>query len=133
VEENNTVLGAVALGRALKDIDQLHQRDFEAKNSIEPILHGVVEEVVMHDLLFEVDGLVAPVGEDHVVKALEGVPSDLGSLHDDVDVILEITRPMDLAIGLQTLVRFQELMNIEATLTHISSMTCPYEDPVKRG
>ena len=36
VQQDDALLGAVALGRGLEDVDQLHQRDVEAEDGVAP-------------------------------------------------------------------------------------------------
>jgi hypothetical protein len=55
VQQDDALLGAVAHRRALEHVDQAHQRDVEAEDRVLAVVDGVVEEVVVDDLLLVVD------------------------------------------------------------------------------
>src|SRR6185503_16451772 len=60
--------------------------------------HGVVEEVVVNDLVLVEAVFHRPVGHDHVVEPLEGVPRDPRVLGDDVQIISEGPCPGQLPV-----------------------------------
>ena len=98
VQQDDALLGAVALRRRLEDVDQLHERDVEAVDRVAPAVLLVLEEVVADQLLLVVDVLFLAVRQDHVVDALERGARDLRVLADDLQVVLEGAVPVQLLV-----------------------------------
>ena len=61
VQQEHAPLGAVALGRALEDVDQPHERDVEAEDGVAPAVRARREEAVADEPLLVVDVLLLPV------------------------------------------------------------------------
>ena len=105
VQQDHAPLGAVALGRALQHADQPHERDVEAVDGVAPAVVLVLEEVVADEPLLVVDVLFLAVGQDHVVDALERGAGHRRVLADQVEVVLEGARPVELGVLLEVLQR----------------------------
>src|SRR6218665_2521137 len=105
VQEDDALFRAVALGRGLEDVDELHERHVQAEDGVPAAELLVGEEVVADELLLVVDVLALPVGEDHVVDPLEGGAGHLGILPDDVEVVLEGALPVEFRVDLRVLER----------------------------
>ena len=103
VEQEHAALGPVAVGGALEDVDQVHQRPFEAEDGVLPAFDRVVEELVAGQLLLVDDDLVGAEAEDHVVEPLVGGPGDRGVAADDVQVFGEGAGPVLLLVIRQVL------------------------------
>jgi hypothetical protein len=71
VQEDDSALGAVALGGGLEHVDEAHQRDVEAVDGVAAPVGLVAEEAVAGDLLLVVDVLLGrlPPGDLEVVEA----------------------------------------------------------------
>jgi hypothetical protein len=62
VQQDDALLGAVAMRRGLEHVDQLHQRHVEAEHRVAPAVPLVAEEVVAHQPLLVVDVFGRPRG-----------------------------------------------------------------------
>src|SRR6185369_4254185 len=103
VQQDHAAFGAVAFGRALEHVHETHERDVEAEDGVAPAVVLVLEEVVADEPLLVVDVLFLPVGQDHVVNALEGRAGDRGVLAHQRQVVLEAAGPVQLGILLAVL------------------------------
>jgi hypothetical protein len=98
MQQQHAALGAVALGRRLEGVDQLHQRPIQTEDGV-AVLGGVLgEEPVANDLLLVLEHLLGAVREDHVIQALIGRPRDLRVLAHDVEILVERAFPVDLTV-----------------------------------
>src|SRR5205085_2530492 len=77
VQQQDAPLGAVALGRRLEGVDQLHQRPLQAVDRVAVLARVVGEEAVADDLVLVLVHLLGAVGQDHVVEALVGAARHL--------------------------------------------------------
>ena len=103
VQEQHTPLGAVAVGGALEDVDQVDHRPFQAIDRILAGVVGILEELVAEPLLLVDDDLFGAVARDHVVNALVGGPGHVGIASDNVEVLGKATGPVLLLIIVKVL------------------------------
>jgi hypothetical protein len=94
VEEEDALVGAVALGGGAEEVDELHEGEVEAEDAVGSVVEGVGEEVIADALLLEEAVAVAAVRHDGVVEALVGVSDDAGILAADVEVFPERAGPV---------------------------------------
>jgi hypothetical protein len=118
VQQDDALLGPVALGRRLEDVHEAHQRDVEAEDGVRAAVLLVLEEVVADELLLVVDVLLGPVADDHVVEALVRVARDLRPLTDELQVLFEGPLPVELLVELQVLHRGDPLDHPGALFGH---------------
>ncbi len=72
MQEEHAPLGAVAVGRAFQNVDQVRKSALEAEDRVFPAVVGVVKKAVPSDLVLVHDNLFGPLADDHVVEALVG-------------------------------------------------------------
>jgi hypothetical protein len=70
------------------------QRFFQTKDGIGSAVDGIAEKFVAIVFLLELRERVMPVGEDHVIHALEGVACHRRVGHHDVQIFPEGSFPM---------------------------------------
>ena len=97
MQQEDALLGAVALRGRLEEVHQLHQRAFQPEDGVRAFFERVGKEVVPGVLLLELGVRLGTVGEDHVINALESVARDIGCLGDNVQVLRERAFPVLLA------------------------------------
>ena len=67
-------LGAVAVGGALEDVDEIHQRPLQPEDGVLAVVVGVLEELVADELLLVDDDLLGPRDSGSCRRAA-GTPS----------------------------------------------------------
>ncbi len=98
VQQQDTPLGAVAQRGGLEYLHELHQRQIQTVDRILPAPNGVVEEVVVDDLLLVLGVAPAPEGGDHVIEALERIPRQGRVLRHHLQVIGERALPVKILV-----------------------------------
>jgi hypothetical protein len=94
VEEEDALVGAVALCGGAHEVHELHQGHVEAEDGVGALVEGIREEVVADDVLLEGTVVLAAVGHDGVVEALVGVAHHAGVGGADVEVFPEGAAPV---------------------------------------
>ncbi len=94
VKQQDALLRSVPLGGGLEDVDQLHQRNIEAEDGVDPAVLLIVEEVVVGDFLLVLEVLARPLREDHVVDSLERGARHLRVVTHDLKIVLEAALPV---------------------------------------
>jgi hypothetical protein len=95
VEQQHALLGAVALGRALEEVDEAHQRDLEAEDRVVAVERLVGEELVADQALFGIDELLGAIRHNHVVDPLEGVAGHPRVARDQIQVVGKGSAPVE--------------------------------------
>ena len=73
MQQEDALLGAVAVGRGLEVVDEAHQRPVEAEHRVAAAVDGIVEQPVVGVPLVLARVVGGAVGQDHVVEPLVGV------------------------------------------------------------
>ncbi len=96
VQQQDALLRAVALRRRLEDVDHLHQRLLEPVDGVGALVLDIVEELVAQCLALVLGVLLHTVRHDHVVHALERRARDARATHDQLEIVVEGPRPVQL-------------------------------------
>ena len=100
---NSTRRSMPYLGRALKDVDDLHQGAREAEDGVAAVVVGVIEEPVADQAVLASLDRGDAVRQDHVVQAPVGTARDTRVGPDDVEIFVKRPVPVFLAVTLEVL------------------------------
>ena len=96
VEQQHALFGAIALRGGLEEIHQAHQGNLKAKDCIVLIERQIAKELVADQALLGVDKLLGAVRHNHVVDALKRISRYHRILRNDIQILTERTRPVQL-------------------------------------
>src|SRR5207249_2413244 len=94
VQQEHAALGAIALSRGFKGVDQLDKGAVQAIDAVAMLDGKISEEVVADNLLLVFINLLGAMRKNHVVKALIRRTRHVGVFADDVQILLETPLPV---------------------------------------
>jgi hypothetical protein len=111
MEQQHTTLGPIMTGCGLENVDQVHEGLFKAIHGILSVIVGVGKEFVPKQLLLVLGVLFDPVGNDHVVDPLKGIPKDHGRLAHQFQILGHGASPVKFLVGAIPSVLFNECLD----------------------
>jgi hypothetical protein len=94
VEQQDALLGAVAVSGGAEEIDQVHQRLVQPEDGVGAVVDRVGEEMIAHVVLAANRVALGAEVQNHIVKPLERVARHRWVFRNQVEIIPEIPLPV---------------------------------------
>jgi hypothetical protein len=98
MQQQHAAFDAEAVGGGLDVRNELGQRLIEAEDRVLALVHRIIEEPIVRDVFADLGAGFAAVRQHHVVHALVGIADRERMVLDQLEVVLQTTFPMELAV-----------------------------------